>query len=123
MTAKRVLIAEDEPHIVESLRFILNREGYDVDDAPDGEAAWDRLRDARPDVLILDVMLPRLNGFDLLRRLRADPGAAGTPVLMLTAKGQAQDRRTALDAGADAFITKPFANRDVVEHVRRLLQA
>lgn len=123
MTAKRVLIAEDEPHIVESLRFILSREGYDVDDAPDGEAAWDRLSTARPDVLILDVMLPRLNGFDLLRRLRADPAAAAVPVIMLTAKGQAQDRRTALDAGADAFITKPFSNRDVVEHVRRLLQA
>ena len=122
MTAKRVLIAEDEPHIVESLRFILSREGYAVDDAPDGEAAWDSLDAAPPDVLILDVMLPRLNGFDLLRRLRADPRASALPVIMLTAKGQAQDRRTALDIGADAFITKPFSNRDVVEHVRRFVE-
>jgi len=121
MTGQRVLIAEDEPHIVESLRFILSREGYEVADAPDGEAAWDSLAQARPDLLILDVMLPRLNGFDVLRRLRASPDGAGLPVIMLTAKGQAQDRRTAQDAGADAFITKPFSNRDVVEHVRRLL--
>ncbi|MEM6438430.1 MAG: response regulator [Pseudomonadota bacterium] len=122
MTAKRVLIAEDEPHIVESLRFILSREGYDVADAADGEAAWDSLDAAPPDVLILDVMLPRLNGFDLLRRLRADPRAAALPVIVLTAKGQEQDRRTALAAGADAFITKPFSNRDVVEHVRRFAE-
>ncbi|MEO1688812.1 MAG: response regulator [Pseudomonadota bacterium] len=121
MTGQRVLIAEDEPHIVESLRFILSREGYAVADAADGEAAWSSLSQARPDLLILDVMLPRLNGFDVLRRLRAEPEGRALPVIMLTAKGQAQDRRTAQDAGADVFITKPFSNRDVVEHVRRLL--
>ncbi|MEO0680807.1 MAG: response regulator [Pseudomonadota bacterium] len=121
MTGQRVLIAEDEPHIVESLRFILSREGYAVADAADGEAAWSSLSQARPDLLILDVMLPRLNGFDVLRRLRAEPEGQALPVIMLTAKGQAQDRRTAQDAGADVFITKPFSNRDVVEHVRRLL--
>jgi DNA-binding response OmpR family regulator len=120
MTAKRVLIAEDEPHIVESLRFILKREGYDVSDAGDGEAACRALQRSRPDLVILDVMLPRLNGFEVLRRLRADPALDGLPVIMLTAKGQTQDRRTAEDIGADVFITKPFSNRDVVDHVQRL---
>ena len=71
--------------------------------------------------MILDVMLPLLNGFEVLRRLRADPATTGLPVIMLTAKGQAQDRRTAEDIGADAFITKPFSNRDVVDHVHRLI--
>ncbi|HKK35294.1 MAG TPA: response regulator [Paracoccaceae bacterium] len=120
MGARRVLIAEDEPHIVESLRFLLRREGYAVDEAVDGETAVARLFETPADLMILDVMLPRLNGFDVLRRLRADPTLAATPVLMLTAKGQAQDRRTAEDLGVDAFITKPFSNRDVVEHVLRL---
>ena len=121
MDAKRVLIAEDEPHIVESLRFILSREGYQVVEAGDGETAFLSLAEHKPDVMILDVMLPRLNGFELLRRVRSDPGLNRLPVIMLTAKGQAQDRRTAEDIGADAFITKPFSNRDVVDHVRRLI--
>ncbi|MFO7855345.1 MAG: response regulator [Paracoccaceae bacterium] len=120
MGATRVLIAEDEPHIVESLRFLLRREGYEVDEAVDGESAVARLCAAPADLIILDVMLPRLNGFGVLRRLRADPVLAATPVVMLTAKGQAQDRRTAEDLGVDAFITKPFSNRDVVAHVLRL---
>lgn len=121
MSAKRVLIAEDEPHIVESLRFILAREGFQVADAGDGEAACRSLEKSRPDVMILDLMLPRLNGFEVLRRVRADPALEGLPVIMLTAKGQAHDRRTAEDIGADAFITKPFSNRDVVDHVLRLV--
>ncbi len=120
MTAKRVLIAEDEPHIVESLRFLLSREGFLVTEAADGEAACLSISQARPDLVILDVMLPRLNGFEVLRRIREAPRGASLPVIMLTAKGQAQDRRTAEDIGADAFITKPFSNRDVVDHVLRL---
>ena len=121
MASKRVLIAEDEPHIVESLSFVLTRAGYEVASAPDGETAYESLSAAPPDLMILDVMLPRMNGFDLLRRLRADPALSALPVILLTAKGQSQDRRTARDIGADAFITKPFSNRDVVEHVRRLV--
>ncbi|MEC9431461.1 MAG: response regulator [Pseudomonadota bacterium] len=123
MPAKRVLIAEDEPHIVESLRFILSREGLSISSAEDGEAACREASAQRPDLVILDVMLPRLNGFEVLRRLRADPELSGLPVIMLTAKGQAQDRRTAEEIGADAFITKPFSNRDVVAQVLRLMGA
>lgn len=121
MTASKVLIAEDEPHIVESLSFLLSREGFQVRAAADGEAAFQLVAVERPDIMILDVMLPRMNGFEVLRRVRDDPGLKGLPVIMLTAKGQHQDRRRAEESGADAFITKPFSNRDVVEQVRALV--
>ncbi|MBB4264466.1 response regulator [Roseospira visakhapatnamensis] len=118
----RLLIAEDEPSILESLVFILAREGYDIATARDGEDALDRLRDPKgpPGLLILDVMLPRLDGFEVLRRVRDDPALKRVPVLMLTAKGQARDRQMAEQMGADAFIAKPFSNQDVVRQARRL---
>ncbi|MEM7525040.1 MAG: response regulator [Pseudomonadota bacterium] len=117
---RRVLIVEDEPHIVESLTFLLSREGFDVAAIDDGAAAFDALAAEPPDVLVLDVMLPGLNGFDLLRRVRATPALAALPVLMLTAKGQRRDRETAENAGADRFMTKPFSNAEVVAAVREL---
>jgi DNA-binding response OmpR family regulator len=119
--ATRLLIAEDEASILESLVFILGREGYDIATARDGEDALTRLRTDDPvGLLILDVMLPRLNGFDVLRAVRGDAALAGLRVLMLTAKGQARDRQMAEQMGADAFIAKPFSNQDVVQAVRRL---
>jgi len=119
----RVLIAEDEPHIVESLSFVLGREGFDVSAVLDGESVIEHLRSERPGVVILDVMLPQLNGFEVLKRIKSDPSLAGIPVVILTAKGQAQDRRMAEEIGVDGFMTKPFSNRDIVEEVRRLTQA
>jgi DNA-binding response OmpR family regulator len=121
--AARVLIAEDEPNIVESLSFMLRRAGYDVASAQDGEAALAGLRSQPAQLLILDLMLPRLNGFEVLKALRADAALAATPVLVLTAKGQQQDRRLAEAIGADAFMTKPFSNREIMDEVRRLLGA
>ena len=121
--AARVLIAEDEPNIVESLSFMLRRAGYDVASAQDGEAALAGLRSQPAQLLILDLMLPRLNGFEVLKALRADAALAATPVLVLTAKGQQQDRRLAEAIGADAFMTKPFSNRESMDEVRRLLGA
>ena len=121
--AARVLIAEDEPNIVESLSFMLRRAGYDVASAQDGEAALAGLRSQPAQLLILDLMLPRLNGFEVLKALRADAALAATPVLVLTAKGQQQDRRLAEAIGADAFMTKPFLNIEIKEKVRRLLGA
>lgn len=117
----RVLIAEDDAHIVELLTFVLEREGYEVSAELDGESALARLREGAPDLLILDVMLPRLNGFEVLKALRADAALRRLPVIVLTAKGQAQDRRTAEEIGVEAFMTKPFSNRDVVEAVRRVV--
>ena len=120
MATTRVLIAEDEPHLVEALSFVLEREGFAVSAVLDGAALLPHLRSERPDIVILDLMLPGASGFELLRQIRADPALRTLPVMILTAKGQVQDRRTAEEIGADAFMTKPFSNRDVVEQVRRL---
>ena len=118
---KRILIAEDERNIAESLRFLLTRAGHDVCLAADGEEALAMLRRDPPDALVLDLMLPGCSGFDILKELRADPDTRTLPVLMLTAKGQANDRLTAEGLGVDAFVTKPFANDEVVATVARLL--
>lgn len=118
--ATRVLIAEDEPHIVEALSFVLEREGYAVRAALDGDAALRELRASVPDLLILDLMLPRMNGFEVLKAAKADPALKSIPVIVLTAKGQAQDRRMVEQIGAEGFMTKPFSNREVVERVRQL---
>jgi len=118
--AKRVLLAEDEPNIVESLSFLLDRAGFEVTVKTDGRQALDTALADLPDVLILDVMLPELDGYEVLRHLRSDQRAKELPVVMLTAKGQREDRETALEFGADMFITKPFANSDVITAVTQL---
>lgn len=118
---KQILIAEDEPYIVESLGFVLGQAGYSVSAENDGAVVVQRIRDTAPDVVILDLMLPNRNGFEILKELKNDPDLMATPVLVLTAKGQNQDRATAQQLGADAFITKPFSNREVLECVQRLL--
>lgn len=118
--ATRVLIAEDEPHIVESLSFVLEHAGYAVRTALDGEAALRELRASAPDLLILDLMLPRMNGFEVLKAVRADAALRAIPVIVLTARGQAQDRGLVEQIGAEGFMTKPFSNREVVERVRQL---
>jgi DNA-binding response OmpR family regulator len=118
--AIRVLIAEDEPHIVESLTFVLRRGGYEVEAVLDGESAIGVVRTDRPDLMILDVMLPRLNGFEVLKLVKSDPALRSMPVLVLTAKGQAQDRKMAEAIGVEGFMTKPFSNRDILDEVRRL---
>lgn len=117
---KRVLLAEDEPNIVESLTFLLERAGFEVAVETEGRQALDAALSAPPDVLVLDVMLPELDGYEILRRLRADLRTKELPVLMLTAKGQREDRETAFDCGADLFITKPFANAEIVAAVEEL---
>jgi two-component system, OmpR family, response regulator len=118
-----VLIAEDEPSILESLDFILRRAGWSIASVTDGDAVLTALRRDRPRVLVLDIMLPRRSGFDVLKQVRADDALRTTPVLILTAKGQAKDRRTAEELGADGFITKPYANAEVIDEVRRLIGA
>jgi DNA-binding response OmpR family regulator len=120
MAKARILIVEDEPNIVESLSFILRRAGFDVHTVTDGAEALDRVRRQSFSALLLDVMLPGMNGFDVLRAIRADHALAALPVVVLTAKGQANDRRMAEAIGASAFITKPFSNSEVVERVASL---
>lgn len=116
-----VLIAEDEPSILESLDFILRRAGYSIESVTDGDAALAAIRRERPRLVVLDVMLPKRSGFEVLKQIRADHITRDLPVLILTAKGQAQDRQIAEDLGASSFVTKPYANADVVGTVRRLL--
>ena len=115
-----VLLVEDEANIAESLVFILRRAGFEVETTADGAEALDRLRQHEFSALILDIMLPGMNGLDLLREIRADRALARLPVMVLTAKGQARDRKTAEDVGADMFVTKPFSNAEVIDAVSRL---
>jgi len=118
-----VLLIEDEPNIIEAMRFILSRDGWQVSCHSDGATALQVVTDLRPDVVVLDVMLPNRNGFDILRDLRAEDATASLPVLMLTAKGQAKDRDRAEGLGASAFMTKPFANSEVIDRLRSLVSA
>jgi two-component system OmpR family response regulator len=118
-----ILIAEDEPSILESLDFILRRAGWSISSVTDGDAVLGTLRRAPPKLVVLDVMLPKRSGFDVLKQIRADEMLRELPVLILTAKGQAKDRRTAEELGADGFVTKPYANAEVIDEVRRLIGA
>lgn len=119
----RILLAEDEPSIITSLRFLLGRAGFDVVVESDGTRAVERAFAEAPALVVLDVMMPGCDGFEALKRLRADPRTERLPVVMLTAKGQREDRDTAMRLGASAFITKPFSNSEVVEAVRKLATA
>ncbi|MEM7254554.1 MAG: response regulator [Pseudomonadota bacterium] len=118
--SQRVALVEDEPHIVELLRFVLSRAGFNVTDYANGHIALEAMRQSPPDVLVLDRMLPGLDGLEVLRAIRSDNTLASLPVLMLTAKGQSEARTAALAAGANVFITKPFANTELVSAVRQL---
>jgi DNA-binding response OmpR family regulator len=117
---KRVLIAEDETSIIEALSFILTRENFDVTVEMDGKKALDQITANQPDVMILDIMLPGMNGIEILKHIRTDRSLDSLPVIMLTAKGQSQDRHLAMEIGANLFITKPFDNQDVVDAVHKL---
>lgn len=116
----RILIAEDEPNIVELLTFVLERAGCEIRSVRDGEAAIAEIRRDAPDVLLLDLMLPKKDGYEVLKAVRAGKTTANLPVVMLTAKGQERDRKVAESLGVDIFITKPFSNQEVVDSVLKL---
>jgi DNA-binding response OmpR family regulator len=118
---KKVLIADDEPNIVISLEFLLRREGFEVLVAVDGDEALAKAREQRPDLVLLDVMMPKMNGFDLCQALRADRDLAGLRIVMLSAKGRETEVSKGLGLGADAYVTKPFSTKDLVLQVRSLL--
>jgi DNA-binding response OmpR family regulator len=120
---QRILIVDDEPNIVISLEYLMRRAGYDVVVAADGEAALGAVAAAPPDLVILDVMLPKVNGFEVCRRLRADPRWSGLKILMLTAKGRETEVGRGLEVGADAYVTKPFSTRDLVAQIEEMLRA
>ena len=120
MAGRYVLLIEDEPHIAEAIQFILMRAGWRVSVRADGAQALQAIAQERPDVVVLDLMLPGRSGLEILSDLRADPALADLPVLMLSARSQQRDREAAGRAGATAFLAKPFANADVLAAVRRL---
>lgn len=121
--SKHVLIADDEPNIVISLEFLMKREGHRVSIARDGDAALAMIREQRPDLVLLDVMMPGRSGFDVCQAVRADEALAAVKILMLSAKGRDTDLAKGSALGADAYMTKPFSTRELADKVRELLGA
>ncbi len=117
-----ILIADDEPNILLSLEFLMQREGFRVLVARDGQQALDAILAHRPDLVLLDVMMPIKNGFEVLQAVREREDLAGLKVLMLTAKGREIDMAKGLALGASAYMTKPFSTRELVDKVRSLLE-
>ena len=120
--ASRVLIADDEPNIVISLEFLMKQRGYETRVARDGDEALTEVESFRPDLVLLDVMLPRRNGFEVCQKLRAD-GWTDLRIVMLTAKGRDIEIEKGLALGADAYVTKPFSTGELVERVAGMLEA
>jgi DNA-binding response OmpR family regulator len=119
--SKHVLIADDEPNIVVSLEYLMRREGHRVSVARDGDAALATIRRERPDLVLLDVMMPGRSGFEVCQAVRADEALAGVKILMLSAKGRDTDLAKGSALGADAYMTKPFSTRELADKVRELL--
>jgi len=118
---KKILIADDEPNIVISLEFLLKREGYEVVVAHNGVQALERIREQRPDMAILDVMMPQRNGFEVCQDLRQDPEFKDLRIMMLTAKGRDTEVSKGLALGADVYMTKPFATKELIAKVKALI--
>ena len=115
------MIVDDEPNIVLSLEFLMTNNGYAVAVAGNGEEALRMAASFRPHLVLLDVMMPAINGFEVCRRLRADLSQQGLKILLLTARGRASEVERGLSVGADGYITKPFATRELLAKVRELL--
>lgn len=122
MDAKRILVVDDEADLVELVSYNLKKEGFVIDSAFDGEEAFAKVKKANYDLLILDLMLPGIQGMELCRILRNDPKTASLPIIMLTAKGEEVDKVVGLEMGADDYVTKPFSLRELVARVRAVLR-
>lgn len=118
---KKILIVDDEPNIVISLEFLMKKEGFDVAVATDGEEALEKVASFDPDLLLLDVMMPKKSGFEVCESLRSNPNHGGLLIVMLTAKGRDTEVAKGLAIGADAYITKPFSTKELVEKVKSML--
>ena len=121
--SKKVLIVDDEPNIVISLEFLVKKEGFTVAVAADGEEALAKVAEFSPDLILLDVMMPKKSGFEVCEALRADPARSGLKIIMLTAKGRDTEMAKGLALGADAYMTKPFSTKDLVAKIREILAA
>lgn len=121
MTVFKVLVVDDEPFICRSLSFVLRKDRYEVFEARDGEEALRLIREERPDLVFLDVMMPKVDGFEVAEQVRGDPDLASVKIVLLTARGQDSDRARGESVGVDAYITKPFSPSKILERARDLL--
>ena len=117
----KILVADDEPNIVISLEYLLRREGYTVHVARDGQEALDAIAADEPDLVLLDVMMPKKSGFEVCQEVRANDAWQAIKIVMLTAKGRDTDQAKGLALGADAYVTKPFSTRDLINQIADLL--
>ena len=118
---KKVLIADDEPNIVMSLEFLMQRAGYQVQVATNGEEALKFATEIPPDLMLLDVMLPKMSGFEVCQKVRENPACGEMKIIMLTAKGRDTEMAKGLAMGADAYVTKPFSTKDLLAQVKQIL--
>jgi len=121
MAKGKILVVDDEIYIVHILDFSLGMEGYEVLTALDGEQALEKARAEHPDLIVLDIMMPKLDGYETCKRLKADPETKDVPVILLSAKGRNVDQKVGFEVGADDYITKPFSPRKLVERINTLL--
>ena len=121
MSGKTILIADDEPYLIRSLSFVLKKEGYLVETAMDGLEALEKIRRLRPQLVFLDLQLPKMDGFEVCRQIKADTELCKTYIIMLTAKGQDLDRQKGLAVGANEYLTKPFSPKELIKHLQSLL--
>lgn len=121
MPDKKILVVDDEPHLVRSLTFILQKAGYDVASAVDGDDAMHKVRESKPNLIFLDVMMPKKNGYEVCKEIKSSQEFKDIYVIMLSAKGQIADREKGLDVGADEFMTKPFSPMEITAKVKEVL--
>ncbi len=121
--AKKILVVDDEPHIVRLVEVNLQRAGYDVVQAMDGIEALEQVKAEKPEMIILDVMMPRMDGFTVLKHLKADPETQEIPVIMLTAKAQDADIFKGWQSGVDSYLTKPFNPMELLTFVKRIFES
>jgi len=121
MSKGKILVVDDEIYIVHILDFSLGMEGYEVITALDGEQALEKLQSERPDLIVLDIMMPKLDGYEVCKAIKTNPQTRHIPVILLSAKGRNVDQKMGFDVGADDYITKPFSPRKLVERINQLL--
>jgi two-component system alkaline phosphatase synthesis response regulator PhoP len=121
MSKGKILVVDDEIYIVHILDFSLGMEGYEVVTALDGEQALEKLKQEKPDLIVLDIMMPKLDGYEVCKAIKSDPETRQIPVILLSAKGRNVDQKMGFDVGADDYITKPFSPRKLVERINQLL--
>jgi len=119
----RILIVDDEPNIVFAMELLMKKEGYEVHAVDEGEKVFPAIREFRPDLILLDIMLPKIDGYEVCQRIRADAALKDIRIIMITAKGRDVEKEKGMALGADYYITKPFSTREVVMKVKEILAA